>query len=255
MGFSPARAMQSSFATSELATPAEVWLLDDDEHVLRYLAQTVERIGVRTRCFTREEELFGDNHSARPACVLVDWMLPEPDGIKVAARCRREWPGTAVILISSAATVSLAVEAMRQGLSGVLEKSLPAGELMREIAATLEQQSRGYFREDEAAAIQRKIASLTVRQTEILKLISSGAPNKVIAVRLELGLRTIEKDRRALFAKLGVESAAEAAAMLAIAERGASRSFVVHPRHDAEQERSNPHFQATAGRIAALATN
>ena len=111
---------------------------------------------------------------------------------------------------SSASSIPVAVTAMRQGVTGVLEKPVRPGELLREIHAAL-RQSQGL----QAAAERRRqardrIANLSESELEVLKLVVSGTPNKNMATQMKVAMRTIEKYRRSMFDKLSVDSAAEA---------------------------------------------
>ena len=93
----------------------------------------------------------------------------------------------------------------------MLEYPLQMEVLRRELETLLTEQPRGSSDDD----ARRKILALSERRQRILKLIAEGLPNKLIASRLSLGLRTIEKERAALFDDLAVRTAAEAAGMLA----------------------------------------
>jgi len=53
--------------------------------------------------------------------------------------------------------------------------------------------------------------SLTARETEVLRLIAQGLPNRQIASQLGLGLRTVESHVSNLLGKLGLASRTEAA--------------------------------------------
>lgn len=120
-------------------------------------------------------------------------------------------------MISGQATVAVAVQAMRQGAVGVLEKPVRASELRQEIAAAIElgkQRAEATCQQDEA---KRKIGELSAWERTILEHLVQGTPNKTIAARMNLAMRTIEKYRRSLFDKLGVDSAAEAARVWTLA--------------------------------------
>jgi DNA-binding NarL/FixJ family response regulator len=68
----------------------------------------------------------------------------------------------------------------------------------------------------EVAALERdRRASphgLTERETEVLRAVATGASNKVVAARLGISERTVERHLSNVFAKLGVRSRTEAAA-------------------------------------------
>jgi FixJ family two-component response regulator len=199
-----------------VAVEGPIRILDDDEHVLRYLSKIVEMLGLKAEAHQCPTEFFAETR-VPPACVVVDWQLQGADGLEVVGRCQCKWPQTPVILISGKATVSVAVTAMRQGVVGVLEKPVTPAALRRELALAIEvgRQRAEAIRQRQDA--QSRIATLTDLELTVLKLLVQGTPNKNIASQMNLAMRTVEKYRRALFDKLGVDSAAEAARVWTLA--------------------------------------
>jgi two-component system secretion response regulator SsrB len=60
-----------------------------------------------------------------------------------------------------------------------------------------------------ATSDEAEPALLTVREREVLQLVSEGYRTKDIADALELSVKTIETHRKALMVKLGLDSIAE----------------------------------------------
>jgi FixJ family two-component response regulator len=196
------------------ATKVHVRILDDDEHVLECLTSILRTASLKVEGFRDPHEFLAAD---APACAVIDWQLGGADGLDIVASCRDQWPQTPVILISGQATVAIAVRAMRQGAVGVLEKPLRASELRDEITAAIElgrQRADAIRQRDEA---QRMVGELSAWERTILEHLVQGTPNKTIAARMNLAMRTIEKYRRSLFDKLGVDSAAEAARVWTLA--------------------------------------
>jgi FixJ family two-component response regulator len=135
----------------------------------------------------------------------------------------RRWPSVPVLLISGQATVPLAVEAVRQGLMGVIEKTARPEEFLADIKSAIAtaQTPEWQFRTSMASA-RVKLEKLTSRELSVLKLIALGLTNRSIARRLALGLRTIEKCRASLLEHLGVSCSATAVRLLACAEAAAT---------------------------------
>jgi FixJ family two-component response regulator len=197
-----------------LADQERVRVLDDDEQVLKCLSSILRSASLKVEGFRDPHAFFA---AEAPACAVVDSELGGADALEVVASCRDRWPHTPVILISGQATVAIAVRAMRQGAVGVLEKPVRASELREEITAAIElgrQRAEALRQRDEA---QHRIAELSAWERTILEYLVQGMPNKSIAARMNLAMRTIEKYRRSMFNKLGVDSAAEAARVWTLA--------------------------------------
>lgn len=59
-----------------------------------------------------------------------------------------------------------------------------------------------------------RLASLAERERKIISLASQGVPNKTIANRLGISIKTVEKNRRAAYTKLAVTNTAEMASLV-----------------------------------------
>jgi two-component system CheB/CheR fusion protein len=110
------------------------------------------------------------------------------------------------IMMSSNSTVPMAVQAMRSGAIDFLSKPLHQAELLASLRRALEKSQEdskiSAGREDAAS----RIAGLTRRQSQIMKLILAGQPNKNIAVDLDISQRTVEHHRALIMEKTGTTS-------------------------------------------------
>jgi len=189
---------------------AEIRILDDDAQVLACLAHVVRSLHYEVRTFNDVTAFLSESHQPAPACLIVDWQLKGHDGLDVIAQCQKQWPQTPAILLSGHVTVPVTVAAMRLGVAGVLQKPVRPEELSREIQAALDRSRKRASTADQSTNAKRLIAELSDLELSILKLLVEGTPNKNIATQTNLAIRTVEKYRRILFDKLGVDSAAEA---------------------------------------------
>jgi FixJ family two-component response regulator len=188
----------------------EVRILDDEPQVLEYLSRVLQSWQYPVRAFSDPVHFLTTDPDVAPACVFIDWQLPGHDGLVVLEKARQQWPQTAAILVSGHVTVPITVEAMRRGAMGVLAKPIRPDELKRELALALKwSQTKGTLAQAQAEARQ-KVATLSPLELSVLKLLVEGTPNKNIATQTGLAVRTVEKYRRSIFDKLGVDSAAEA---------------------------------------------
>jgi two-component system response regulator NreC len=155
----------------------------------------------------------------RPDIVLLDLSLPGVGGIEVARRIREKLPETRILVLTVHEDVALLREAMKVGVSGYIVKRALDSELL----SALEAAQRGevyvhpsmtlaLLSAEQAAARRPRRGdpeALTVRETDVLKLIARGFTNRQIADELQLSVRTVETHRANLMAKLGISSRAE----------------------------------------------
>jgi two-component system response regulator FixJ len=132
------------------------------------------------------------------------------DGLQVLdalARGGVDWP---VIVMTGHGEVAVAVRAMKLGAVDFLEK--PFGEDI--LMAALDRAFALIAERGEASERRRKakakMAVLSRREEEILRGLLAGLPNKVLARRLDISLRTVEMHRANMMTRLGAESLAEA---------------------------------------------
>jgi len=58
-------------------------------------------------------------------------------------------------------------------------------------------------------SINQRIAALTPREKEVMKRVTDGKPNKVIALELNVSIKTVEVHRARMMEKMAVGSVAE----------------------------------------------
>jgi two-component system, LuxR family, response regulator DctR len=60
-------------------------------------------------------------------------------------------------------------------------------------------------------SVQQRLDGLTERERDVMTLVIEGLPNKLVADRLNISVRTVEVHRARVFDKMGVKSAVELA--------------------------------------------
>jgi len=99
--------------------------------------------------------------------------------------------------------------AFETGAVTFLRKPYTQEALLKAIARAVARDAR--YREECAAneEVLRRVATLDRRERRILAMIYNGFPNKVIARRLDVSIRTIEGDRHDIFEKFGADTAVD----------------------------------------------
>jgi DNA-binding NarL/FixJ family response regulator len=143
----------------------------------------------------------------RPDIVLVDLLLPAPDGISVTRMIRADVPATRVIVMTGVDEDAAAVEAIRAGAVAYLPKEVPVEVLLRAIRGATTGQvalpAEVAARLLGLGCVGRREA-LSEREAEVLRLVARGLPNKQIARELGISLSTVKSHVGSLLAKLSL---------------------------------------------------
>ena len=141
----------------------------------------------------------------KPDVALVDLFLGEESGAELTKEIRDRSPGTRVLLISGAGTVSRAA-ATNAGAAGFVLKDWGATDVVK--AVRMVALGMEVFEPQEEAS--PATLGLTAREREVLAEIATGATNREIGDRLYLSPHTIKEHTSSIYRKLGVRNRAAA---------------------------------------------
>jgi DNA-binding NarL/FixJ family response regulator len=154
----------------------------------------------------------------RPDVIVTDITMPHLNGIDALVRLKQDNEQVRVVFLTMHPEVAYARRALAAGALGfVLKHSAPA-ELVAAIRAALD--GRTYVTPAIAGEVLRvmncepdktsdPVASLTLRQREILQLLTEGRSAKEIGGVLALSARTVEFHKYQMMQKLGLHTIAE----------------------------------------------
>ncbi len=156
----------------------------------------------------------------KPDVIILDIRLPTMSGIEVARQVRQQWPDVKILVLSGYDFDQYVRAAARLGIDGYVLKDAPQDVLvkaLREIVAggvvlvpQIASKVMRDYRDMPAASKPRLIEDLTIREIEVLELMSEGLRNAEIAERLSISVRTVEAHSSNIMSKLGTESRTEA---------------------------------------------
>jgi len=202
-----------------------VFLLDDHEVVRRGVRDLLEAepdIAVVGEAGTASSAL-ARIPALKPDVAVLDVRLPDGDGVSVCREIRSKMPGVACLMLTSFGDDEALFNAIMAGAAGYVLKQIRGTDLVgavRTIAAggsllDPEAASRVMRRMREQAQHPDPLSGLTEQERRILELIGEGLTNRQIGERMFLAEKTVKNYVSVLFAKLGMERRAQAAAYAA----------------------------------------
>ncbi|TXH35082.1 MAG: response regulator transcription factor [Burkholderiaceae bacterium] len=194
-----------------------VHVVDDEAGVREALSFLLGLHGFQVNSYP-QGEAFLDIHEGSPAgpsgVVLLDVRMEPLSGLQVHERMRqRQWRAP-VLFLSGHGDIPMAVEALQNGAFDFIEKPCGDDALIQKLHRAMAVARQTAQQAQAGAELAARVASLTDREREVIRRVASGMMNKVIADDLGVAMRTVEVHRARALAKLGVRSAAEAAALL-----------------------------------------
>jgi two-component system, NarL family, nitrate/nitrite response regulator NarL len=154
----------------------------------------------------------------RPDVALLDYRLPELDGVAVTNAVARERLPTRVLIVSAFTDSGVVYKALETGAAGFVSKEARREQIADAVLACA--RGENVVPPDVAAGLvseirlrrQSDMPALTPREQEILHLIAAGKSLPEIAKDLYVGLTTVKTHVQHLYEKLGVSDRAAAVA-------------------------------------------
>ena len=152
----------------------------------------------------------------RPDVVLMDIAMPLLNGLEATRQVLKAVPATKVLILSAHSDDAYVKNATESGAAGFLLKQTSSHvvcEAIREV-----QKGKTFFSPsiarrfhppdgkspDRAGRAQPRNARLSSREMEVLQLIAQGRANNGTAAELNISVKTVEKHRQNLMAKLNI---------------------------------------------------
>lgn len=158
---------------------------------------------------------IGEHH---PQVAVLDFRLPELDGLEVTAAVIREGLPTRVLMLSAFTESGIVYKALETGVAGYLPKEARREQIADAVLACARgdnivspEVAAGLVPEIRLRRV-RDVPALTERERQVLKAISEGKRLPQIASELYLGVTTVKTHVQHLYEKLGVSDRAAAVA-------------------------------------------
>ncbi len=186
-----------------------VFIVDDDAGMREALDWTLRTEGLSVQSFASAEAFLESARGERPGCLVLDVRMQGMSGLDLQAALTAHGFDIPIIFISGHGDIPTTVKAIKAGALDFVEKPLSREVLIERIHEA--------FREDETrrrhralrTEVQGRYATLTVREREVMELVTTGLSNKEMARMLSISPRTIENHRARVMTAMQADSVAE----------------------------------------------
>jgi len=193
-----------------------VYVVDDEDSVCRALARLIRSVGLGVETFHSARAFLEYTAPDRPACLVLDVRLSGPSGLDLQVALREAGRALPIVFITGHGDVPTSVRAMKGGAVDFLQKPFNDQELLDCIHRALARSREERADRAERTELERRLATLTPREREVLALVVTGKLNKQIAGDLGIAEKTIKVHRGRVMEKM---QAGSVAALVRMAEK------------------------------------
>ncbi len=194
---------------SNTREPLTVFIVDDDPAIRDSLALMLGLVGYQTKCFADAEAFLESFHPEWAGCVVADIRMPGISGIGLQMQLRERGSTIPFVIITAHGDVPTARTAFRAQVVDFLEKPFDDSQLLTAIETAFAMQLRHIQSAEAHKSDLERMATLTLREREVLAHAAKGLHAKEIGATLGISPRTVEVHKTRIMAKLGVRNVAE----------------------------------------------
>ena len=197
--------------------PVQVYVVDDEQQVVRVVGRMLENAGYHVATFRSPREFLAQAQIAPPCCVLLDVHMPELSGLEVQQQLTAREVPPRIVFMSGGSNIPTSVQAMKCGAVDFLEKPFPQADLLAAVRTALEKSEQDDAALRLRAAACERLDRLTPREREVCEAVVRGLRSREIALELGAAEKTVNIHRSNAMRKLEVETVAELIALVAAA--------------------------------------
>jgi FixJ family two-component response regulator len=186
-----------------------VFVVDDDPAIRHAMSLFLRSAGLGVESFASAGDFLKRFDRCNGGCLLLDIRMPGLSGLELQQRLLDLGASIPIIFITGHADVPMAVEAMKKGAFAFLQKPFRDQELLDHISEALLTGGRERTKQEARSLHDARRETLTRREREIMDLVVTGKPNKVIAFELGVSQRTVEVHRARVMEKMQARSLAD----------------------------------------------
>jgi len=186
-----------------------IFLVDDDPAVLKSLARALREEGWIVETFESAEAFLARPGSRTRGCLVLDVTMPGLNGLELQRKLAESGQVLPIVFVTGEGDVPMSVQAIKAGASDFLIKPVSSEVLSGVIRSALEKAAAERENRSEIEMLQKRLATLTSREREVLAAVASGRLNKQIASDLGVVEQTVKFHRAKIMERMQAHTLAE----------------------------------------------
>jgi DNA-binding NarL/FixJ family response regulator len=200
-----------------------VAIVENDEQMLSGLTRLIKSTkGFRcSGSYNSAVSALKEFPKSLPDVVLMDINLPGVNGVEYVRRIKEIYPDQLILVLTNLDEPQVVMNTLSSGASGYLLKNTAPKQIVSAVREVYHGSSpftgsiaRGLVNLLQQAAVPgQNYRSLSLRETQVIDLLTKGLRYKEIAAKLEISYATVHTHIRHIYKKLGVKCRTEAVAL------------------------------------------
>ncbi len=186
-----------------------VFVIDDDASLREALSSLFRSVGLQVKAFTSAAEFLQVKLPDAPTCLVLDVRLPGLSGLDFQAELTKANIDIPIVFMTGHGDIPMTVRAMKAGAVEFLPKPFRDQDMLDAVQLGLERDRDRRKSASEIAKLKASFDTLTLREQEIMGLVTAGLMNKQIAGELGVSEITVKVHRGNVMRKMGAKSLAE----------------------------------------------
>lgn len=190
-----------------------IYILDDDRDTGKAMTRILGQRGFEALPLLTGSAFFSAYDPARPSCLFLDIHLKDEYGPDLQKVLLKSAPTLPVITITGFGNVTLAMQSVKNGGFGFLEKPFDNDQLFDAATLALAESDQRLKACALFKAADDRLVRLSGREHEIFELVSQGYSSIAIAEKLCLSRKTVECHRASIKVKTRTDDLSELVAL------------------------------------------
>jgi FixJ family two-component response regulator len=185
------------------------FIVDDDPAVRDSFVQLLNAAGIPVESYASAEGFLETDAAERPGCVILDVNMPGMTGTELHEELRRRQSPIPIIFLTAYGDIPMTVRAIKAGAIDFLTKPVQGQALIEHIKNALAHDAHLRARATHEKTQSARLAALSPREMQVMRLAVAGKANKEIARELGISFRTVEIHRGHIRDKTGCNTLLE----------------------------------------------